>query len=252
MNGLLQKILIPFFTLATIGVNALATIIPLGGRTTGEISDSFANFFVPAGTAFSIWSLIYTGLLAFSIYQLNAAENKQKFFKSILPAYIISSLANMSWILLWHYGFISLSIIAMLTIFASLLYIFKNFHETDIKETKYRFLAKYPFQIYFGWITVATIVNIVVVLLNLGVNEIIWDGVVWSMILGIIAGVIGGIVTNKFSAIAYGSVIVWALFWIIVKFYDQQLIVIGASTGISLTLIIGLYNIVLKSFKKSE
>ena len=44
--------------LATITVNALANILPINGQNTGQISDSFKVFFVPAGYVFSIWSLI--------------------------------------------------------------------------------------------------------------------------------------------------------------------------------------------------
>ena len=56
-------------TIAVIVVNALASALPLNGQTTGEISDRFDVYFVPAGYVFSIWGLIYVGLLAFSVYQ---------------------------------------------------------------------------------------------------------------------------------------------------------------------------------------
>ena len=50
----------------TLVLNTLATTLPLGGRTTAEISDSFNVLFVPAGYVFSIWGLIYLGLLGFA------------------------------------------------------------------------------------------------------------------------------------------------------------------------------------------
>ena len=56
-------------TLLTITVNALANVLPINGQGTGEISDRFDIFFVPAGYVFSIWGLIYLGLFAFTIYQ---------------------------------------------------------------------------------------------------------------------------------------------------------------------------------------
>lgn len=37
---------------ATLVLNGLATGLPLNGRTTGEISDSFPNVFAPAGYVF--------------------------------------------------------------------------------------------------------------------------------------------------------------------------------------------------------
>jgi hypothetical protein len=39
-----------------LGVNILATTLPLNGQSTGEISDRFQVYFVPAGYVFSSWS----------------------------------------------------------------------------------------------------------------------------------------------------------------------------------------------------
>jgi len=58
--------------IVTIAVNALANILPIAGRRTGEISDSFPSFFTPAGYVFAIWGLIYLALLAYAVYQASA------------------------------------------------------------------------------------------------------------------------------------------------------------------------------------
>ena len=50
-----------------IAVNGLANALPINGQQTGEISDRFPVFFVPAGYVFSIWGLIYLGLIAFAV-----------------------------------------------------------------------------------------------------------------------------------------------------------------------------------------
>ena len=63
-----HQILTVIATLGTIAINALANILPLNGLDTGEISDRFEIFFVPAGYVFSIWGVIYLGLLAYTIY----------------------------------------------------------------------------------------------------------------------------------------------------------------------------------------
>ena len=51
-------------------VNALATTIPLGGMTTGQLSDLYPNLFVPAGLTFSIWGIIYLLLGIYVVYGL--------------------------------------------------------------------------------------------------------------------------------------------------------------------------------------
>ena len=45
--------------LAMITMNALANIVPIGGRTTGEVSENYTNLFAPTGLTFSIWGVIY-------------------------------------------------------------------------------------------------------------------------------------------------------------------------------------------------
>ena len=52
----------------------MANALPFNGQTTGEISDRFQVYFVPAGYVFSIWGLIYLGLLAFAVFQALPAQ----------------------------------------------------------------------------------------------------------------------------------------------------------------------------------
>ena len=53
-------------TLGTIAFNWLAAVGRIGGVTPDEVSAKFPTPITPAGYAFSIWSLIYVGLLVFS------------------------------------------------------------------------------------------------------------------------------------------------------------------------------------------
>ncbi|HUX75730.1 MAG TPA: tryptophan-rich sensory protein, partial [Anaerolineae bacterium] len=55
----LRQVVNVLAVLVTIAINGLANALPLNGQTTGEISDRFQVYFVPAGYVFSIWGLIY-------------------------------------------------------------------------------------------------------------------------------------------------------------------------------------------------
>jgi len=50
----LMQWLVLLAIIATVAVNALANTLPIAGRRTGEISDSFPSFFTPAGYVFAI------------------------------------------------------------------------------------------------------------------------------------------------------------------------------------------------------
>ncbi len=60
-------IIMTFSLIAVVLVNAAANIMPINGKTTGEISNSLPVLFTPAGYAFSIWAVIYL-LLAIWLY----------------------------------------------------------------------------------------------------------------------------------------------------------------------------------------
>src|SRR5512137_2444645 len=82
---------------ATVAVNSLANILPINGQTTGEISDRFAVLVVPAGYVFSIWSVIYLGLLAFTIYQALPSRRADPLLRRLgwLPA--LTGVLNVAW-----------------------------------------------------------------------------------------------------------------------------------------------------------
>jgi len=57
-------------------VNILSNALPLNGLNTGQISDRFQVYFVPAGYVFSIWGIIYIGWIAFVIFQLRPSQKE--------------------------------------------------------------------------------------------------------------------------------------------------------------------------------
>ena len=95
----LSQIITILVTIITITVNTLANTLPINGQGTGEISDRFDIFFVPAGYVFSIWGLIYLGLIAFTVYQALPNQRDSELLKKIYPAYWVGNLANTAWIL---------------------------------------------------------------------------------------------------------------------------------------------------------
>ena len=56
MKNTIRQIAVIVVTLATITINILANALPINGLNTGQVSDSFSVYFVPAGYVFSIWA----------------------------------------------------------------------------------------------------------------------------------------------------------------------------------------------------
>ena len=148
----------------TIIVNSLANLLPIGGKNTGELSDNIPNLFVPAGITFSIWGVNYILTILFVIYLAKDLFKKEKrssiFLEKIGFFFIIASLANIIWIFLWHYEQILLSLIAMILLFVSLLFMYLRLN-IGIEKLSFneKFFVHIPISVYIGWISVATIAN---------------------------------------------------------------------------------------------
>src|SRR5512132_1055322 len=75
-------------------VNILASALPLNGQNTGEISDRFKVYFVPAGYVFAIWGIIYIGWIAFAIYQARPAQRENPRLRNLGYWFALSGVFN--------------------------------------------------------------------------------------------------------------------------------------------------------------
>ncbi len=226
-------------TIVVIVVNILANALPLNGQNTGEISDRFKILFVPAGYVFSIWGLIYLGLLGFAFYQALPAQRENARLRRIGYWYAVAGAANIVWIFLWHYNVFTLTWVAMFLLLASLLVIYLRLRIGRAPvSTAERWLVNIPFSIYLGWITVATIANVTQVLYYLN-----WQGwgipaPVWAVLLIAVATVVALLMTVTRRDIAYLLVLIWALIGIAVK--QAGTLPVAIAAGIAAALIVAM------------
>lgn len=220
-------------------LNTLANALPIAGRNTGEISDLYPSLFTPAGFTFSIWGLIYLLLLCFVVYQSRVLWTKETplFLKQIGWWFFISCAANALWILAWHHLHTGLAMILMLVILFSLIKIYTNLEiGRRSTSTAERYLVHLPFSVYLAWITVATIANFSILLIDLG-----WNGgenpQIWTVAVLITAVIIGWILIWNRRDPAYLLVLIWA-FWGIL--YKRSLDTLTEDRLIEITLYIGI------------
>lgn len=211
--------------LAAIAVNALANILPLNGQNTGQISDSFKVFFVPAGYVFSIWSLIYVLLLAFAVYQALPSQRENPRLRKIGYWFAFSSLMNGSWIFFWHYNIFPATLVVMLALLVSLIVIYTRLGiGRERARAAEAWLVNLPFSVYLGWITVATIANVTDVLDYFRWNAFGIDPRIWAAILLAVACVLALLMTVTRRDAAYLLVLVWAFIGIAVKFPGEAIV----------------------------
>ena len=119
-----RRVVVVLAVVATIGVNGLANALTLNGLTTGEISDRFRVYFMPAGYVFSIWGLIYLGLILFAIYQARPAQRNNPCLERVGYLFALSCGANGAWLFLWHHEQFPLALIAMFSLLGLLIAIY--------------------------------------------------------------------------------------------------------------------------------
>ena len=239
----LRQVVNVLAVVAVIVVNWLANALPINGQTQAEISDRFDVFFVPAGYAFSIWGLIFLGLIAFAVYQALPAQRENARLRRVGYLFALSCLANISWLFLWHYEVFVLTLVAMLALLLLLIAIYLRL---DIGRAQVggveRWLVDVPFSVYLGWITVATIANVTVVLDYLGWNGWGISPQVWTVIMLFAGLVIATAMSLTRGDVAYSLVLIWAYVGIAVKHGDTPVVAVTAwvtAALIGLMLVIG-------------
>ena len=215
--------------LVVLTANFLANALPLGGRTTGQISDAYPTLFTPAGYTFSIWGIIYLLLLGFVIRQAWLTEREDGTLARIDWAFRVNCLANASWIVAWHYDQLALSMVFMLVILLSLariVSVLRTVHEVS-GGWSYLLIAL-PFSVHFGWISVATIANISVLQSAWGLNDFLISQTAWTFVKLGAAALCAVVLGWKRADPPYAFVVTWAALGIAVARAGQQELQIAA------------------------
>ncbi|MDD3959857.1 MAG: tryptophan-rich sensory protein [Clostridiaceae bacterium] len=224
-NPLLRVLIIVSFVLM-VAANAIATLVKINGQTTAEVSDAYGNLFAPAGITFSIWSVIYTLLLAYAIYQLiffakNRDADSHRTMVRIGVLFILSSIINTAWIICWHYELFIITVALIFALLLCLILISMSLRKKKLSLAE-KILVRLPFSIYFGWITVASIANVTTFLVSiewpgLGLSEMLWT------VIMLVAGTLIAAGTVLFAKdLFYGLTVVWAYAGIVIKHLDPE------------------------------
>jgi hypothetical protein len=200
--------------------NGLANALPLNGRNTGELSALYPNLFVPAALTFSIWGLIYLGLIAVVVYGFagEASENRPSVLEALGPWFLVSCLANGAWIFAWHWQLVGLSLGIMLVILGSLVAMYLRLgigrRPTTTGET---WAVRVPVSVYLGWITVATVANTTALAVDLGAPSFGQGPAMLTVaVLAAVVAITGAVLRTR-RDLAFALVVVWAFVGIVLR-----------------------------------
>ena len=179
------------------------------------------------------------------VFQTFAREKRKEYEKSLGWLFVISSILNITWIIFWQFEYLSLSMVTMFLLLASLISIYLCLR---IGKSKVGFREKLffhvPFSAYLGWITIAAFANMSVMLISVnwggfGINSVTWAALI---IIGALSITMLVLVTRK--DIVYGMVIIWALLGIAAGQSGNQTLVVLAQASafiVSIALVVRIF-----------
>jgi len=203
-----------------LAMNYLSTSIPIGGMTNAEISAKYPTVITPAGYAFAIWGLIYGALLVFGIFQLTRGKHI-RFYNMIWPYFMLNVVANSLWLVAFQNEWFLTSLAMMGLLLYSLAAMFRIFYRVRRGlSTTHRFFFHVPFGIYFGWVSVASIVNVAVVLTAFEVDLFLAAPELWGAITLALGFALAMFFLLSHKDFIFPLVVIWAYVAIMLAHYD--------------------------------
>lgn len=228
-----MSILVVVATIVTIVFNSLAAAGYVNDVRPSDISDRYSTVVTPAGYAFSIWSLIYLGIIAFSIFQ--ALPSQLERFRKVRTLYIASCLLNCAWIFFWHNHQIAVCFVIIVLLLATLISMLVRLGGCMTNAETW--LTQAPFGIYAGWVTVATIANLAIMLAFLDVRMSPTTQNIFAVILILFGAIAAVIVRVKLQNFFYPLAVAWGVTAIAVKQSGNTPIVVAAAIAVIVGLI---------------
>ncbi|MFW9820797.1 MAG: hypothetical protein ACFFE5_14400 [Candidatus Thorarchaeota archaeon] len=170
-----------------------------------------------------------------------------KFVDDIGYFFIIGSIANILWIIVWHYQLVPISLIFMIILLISLLIIYLklNIGKSEVSRIE-KIAVHIPFSIYLGWITVATIANVTAVLVVLGVEGFGLMAEIFTILVIAVAVIITYAMLLLRKDYAYSIVIFWALLGIFIKQITANLTIAITALISGILILVGIIYLIIR------
>jgi hypothetical protein len=199
-------------TLVGIGVLGTRVEDSAGGSLSAD-----ATLLAPASTAFTIWSAIYAGLAAFTVWQWLPRAATSRRIRSVGWLAAASMLLNAAWLLVVQQGWLWASVGVIVALLAVLAVLVKRLSAEQAGSTAEKVVVDGTFGLYLGWVCVATAANIAATIAAEGIRPVraVSEGI--AVLVLLLVGAVGVMLAVVLGGrIAVTAAIVWGLAWIAV------------------------------------
>lgn len=191
-----------------------------GGESVDELQggalSAQGSFLAPAGPAFSIWSLIYLGLIGYTIWQALPAQRQDPRQQAVGGWIAASMILNGLWLLTARYLTLWLTVVVialLLAVLARVIVVLGRFPARSIVD---RALTDGANGLHFGWVTIATVANTAAWLTQIAPAAWGAQADLWAVGVLVVVLVIGAAAAWRTNRVAPALATAWGLSWLAV------------------------------------
>ncbi|MDR6986823.1 hypothetical protein J2Y66_001293 [Paenarthrobacter nitroguajacolicus] len=176
-----------------------------------------STLLAPATPAFSIWSVVYAGLVAYTVWQWLPSQRANSRQRSLGWIVAASMILNAAWILSVQAGWLFVSVLVILALLATLILAFLRYSQSRAASWVEAVVVDGTLGLYLGWTSVAVCANIAAALKAAGFSGFGVRPEIWSVgVLVVVAAVGIALAIKGHGRLALAAAIAWGLAWITV------------------------------------
>lgn len=197
-----------------VGVGVLGTRVE---ESSGGALAADATLLAPAGPAFSIWSVIYLGLAAYTVWQWLPARAADPRLRATGWLAALSMVLNAGWLLVTQQGWIWPSVLVILALLGTLVALVSRLQARPATGAAERVVVDGTFGLYLGWVAVATFANVAAALATASVEAstgVVEAAAVVGVVLVVVLG--AALARGLGGRLTVAAATAWGLAWVVV------------------------------------
>lgn len=195
-----------------VGVGVIGTRVQ---ESSGGSLSATATLIAPGVPAFSVWSVIYLGLAAYTLWQLAPSTATHPRARAIGWLASASMLLNAAWLLVTQAGWLWMSVLVILALVVVLGLLVDRLQARPSASLAESVVVDGTFGLYLGWVCVAVCANITATLVASGVLP----GAPWAQAAAVlvlaVAALVGVLLARRLGGrYAVAAAMAWGLGWV--------------------------------------
>ena len=176
-----------------------------------------ATLIAPATPAFSVWSVIYLGLIVYAVWQLLPGQSSAERHRRLGYWIAASLVLNAVWILSIQFDLLPLSVPIIVVLLAVLVQAFLQAIAYPPTSVADGIITDATIGLYLGWVCVATAANVTALLVASGFTGWGLAPELWSVVVVAVAAAVGIVlaVVSR-GRISPALTLAWGLTWVAV------------------------------------